>query len=226
MTTYQQLSQACPRYRAYIEHEFVRQLGDGSLPEAAFRYYLQQDFIFLLHFTRAWGLAVYKSDNLKHMRAAQAGINAMLDTEIGLHIAYCQKWGINEHDLYALDEDPATVAYTRYVLDSGMTGTLTELHLALAPCMLGYAEIGRWLSAQSFTKYTANPYRDWIELYSGAAFQAAAQTESDLLDELCATHSPAQHARGKKIFNTATHMEIAFWQMGLDHAYGKPQSNR
>ncbi|UJF25286.1 thiaminase II [Suttonella sp. R2A3] len=217
MNTYQQLSHTCPNYREYIEHGFVRQLGDGSLPAAAFRMYLQQDFLFLIHFTRAWGLAIYKSATLPHMRAAQAGINAMLDTEIGLHIEYCQQWGISEQSLYTLDEHPATVAYTRYVLDSGMNGSLAELHIALAPCMLGYAEIGRWLSEQPWTEYKDNPYQPWIALYASEEFQRAAQAESDLLDELCAEFTPAQLKRAQHIFNTATNMEIAFWQMGLDH---------
>lgn len=29
-------------WQAYVTHEFVRQLGDGSLPEACFRHYLAQ----------------------------------------------------------------------------------------------------------------------------------------------------------------------------------------
>ncbi len=39
-------------------------------------------------------------------------------------------------------EDFGTVAYTRYVLDAGMTGELVDLYAALAPCAIGYAVIG------------------------------------------------------------------------------------
>ena len=69
---------------------------DGDLPEAAFRHYLIQDYLFLLHFSRAWGLAIYKSDTLAEMRRAQGLVAATLDVEIGLHVEYCRSWGIDD----------------------------------------------------------------------------------------------------------------------------------
>ncbi|MDO5090783.1 MAG: TenA family protein [Cardiobacteriaceae bacterium] len=212
--SYTTLVQHCPQYPAYIRHPFVQQLGNGTLPPAAFREYLQQDYRFLLHFTRAWALALYKSDNLADMRAAQSGINAMLDTEIALHIDYCTRWGIPPDTLHTLREHPATVAYTRYVLDCGQQGTLADLHIALAPCILGYADIGRELAAHPAIPLADNPYREWIDMYASAEYQAAAKAEAEYLQHLC----PHPDTRQQHIFNTATDMEIAFWQMGLDAA--------
>ncbi|MDO4775830.1 MAG: TenA family protein [Cardiobacteriaceae bacterium] len=212
--TYATLVRHCPQYPAYTHHEFVRRLGDGTLPQAAFRQYLQQDYLFLLHFTRAWALALYKSHSLEDMRAAQAGINAMLDTEIALHIDYCTRWGIAADSLHTLPEHPATVAYTRYVLDCGHRGTLADLHIALVPCIIGYADIGRHLAENPAIPLADNPYREWIEMYASAEYQAAAQAEAEFLRRLC----PEPDARQQQIFNTATDMEIAFWQMGLDAA--------
>ena len=55
---------------SYVEHPFVQGLGDGTLPEAAFRHYLVQDYLFLIQFARAYGLAAYKADTLAEIRAA------------------------------------------------------------------------------------------------------------------------------------------------------------
>ena len=57
-------------WHAYTRHQFVLLLAAGDLPEACFRRYLVQDYLFLLHFARAWGLAVYNSDTLPEMRRA------------------------------------------------------------------------------------------------------------------------------------------------------------
>jgi thiaminase/transcriptional activator TenA len=51
---FDQLKANCAQdWTSYIEHEFVRKLGAGTLPEAAFRQYLIQDYLFLIQFVRA-----------------------------------------------------------------------------------------------------------------------------------------------------------------------------
>ena len=219
MSFFEQFRQQCPDWQRYVDHEFVRQLAAGSLPEASFKHYLQQDYAFLIQFIRAWALALYKSRTLDEMRDAQAGINALLDLEIDLHIKYCREWGINEAELTALDESAACVAYTRYVLDCGMSGGLAELYAALLPCIYGYAEIGQRLAQQGVDKKATNatnPYQSWIDMYASSEYQAVAEAAKTKFDQLCAEVAEPQLVQLQKIFNTATRMEVAFWQMGLD----------
>ncbi|TCK03698.1 thiaminase II [Marinobacterium mangrovicola] len=217
MFLFESLKAGCSEeWRQYIEHDFVRQLGQGTLPRECFQHYLKQDYLFLIQFSRAWGLAIYKSDDLDSMRYAQAGLNAMLDTEIGMHVQYCRDWGIDEKTLNHLPEAAATVAYTRYVLDTGMAGDLLDLHVTLAPCILGYAEIAQWLAAQPDTVREGNPYNDWIEMYLSEEYREAAQTELELLEKLGADLPEPRLRQLQNRFRTATRMEVSFWQMGLD----------
>ena len=55
----------------YVAHDFVRQLQDGSPKRANFMHYLIQDYIFLMHFSRAWALAVTKVKQLKKCSSVQ-----------------------------------------------------------------------------------------------------------------------------------------------------------
>src|SRR3981189_3591505 len=114
-------------WRAFVGHEFVLQLARGELPEPCFRRYLIQDYLFLIHFSRAWGLAIYKSDTLSEMRRAERQVAATLDVEIGLHIDYCRGWGLSEAEMAAAPEAPQTIAYTRFVLDRGVAGDRLDL---------------------------------------------------------------------------------------------------
>ena len=116
-------------------------LANGELPEACFRRYLVQDYLFLIHFARAWGLAIYKSDALDEMRRAQRLVAATLDVEIGNHVEYCRGWGLSEAAMAGEPEALETVAYTRFVLDRGLAGDRLDLEVALAPCIVGYAVI-------------------------------------------------------------------------------------
>jgi thiaminase (transcriptional activator TenA) len=201
---------------AYTRHEFVLALARGDLPEAAFRRYLVQDYLFLLHFARAWGLAVYKSDTLSEMRRAQSLVGATLDVEIGLHVDYCRGWGLGEARLAAEPEALETIAYTRFVLDRGLAGDRLDLEVALAPCMIGYAEIAAERLSDPSTRRDGNPYREWLDMYAGAEYQGLARDCAAALDEQFARRGgegrfPALAA----CFATATRLEADFWAMGL-----------
>jgi len=200
---------------AYTEHPFVRRLGDGTLPEAAFRHYLGQDYLFLIQFARAYGLAVYKADALEDMRAASASLAAILDVEMELHVKYCAGFGLSEAEMADLPEDSATMAYTRFVLEAGMAGDLLDLHAALAPCVVGYAEIGAALAAKGGP--ADNPYADWIAMYAGDEYQQVAHDEVATLERLSkARGGDARFDSLAKTFRAATALEAEFWAMGLE----------
>ena len=90
---------ASAEWRAYTEHPFTNGLADGSLAEAAFRHYLVQDYLFLIEFERAYALSVYKSPKLADMREAAAGLSAILDVEMNVHVKLCAGWGLSPSDL-------------------------------------------------------------------------------------------------------------------------------
>src|SRR5947209_8210787 len=204
---------------AYTRHEFVLRLARGDLPEAAFRRYLVQDYLFLLHFARAWGLAVYKSDRLAEMRRAQRLVAATLDVEIGLHIEYCRGWGLPEAQMAAEPEALQTVAYTRFVLDRGLAGDRLDLEVALAPCVIGYAEIARDRMADPATRRDGNPYREWLDMYAGDEYQQLANEAAAALDEQFAWRGGEGRISALAAnFTTASRLEADFWQMGLDAA--------
>jgi len=206
-------------WRAYVEHPFVQGLGDGTLPEAAFRHYLVQDYLFLIQFARAYGLAAYKADTLAEIRAASDGLKALVEVEMDLHRAYCADWGIAEAALEAVEADGATLAYTAYVLERGLAGDLLDLRVALAPCVIGYGEIGARLAADPATRAGGNPYASWIEMYAGDEYQAFMRAEVEALDALAGRRGgSARIARLAETFRTATRLEAAFWQAGLDAA--------
>ena len=216
--TFTQLQQACQNeWDAYIQHDFVQQLGNGTLAADAFRHYLKQDYLFLIQFARAFALAAYKSPTLEDLRQAKAGLEAIVDLELGLHIQYCREWGISEQELQALPEARATMAYTRYVLDTGNRGDLLDLHVALAPCLVGYGQVAQWLNSRSETlRGQANPYDAWITMYESEEFQSATTAEIDWLNRELADVSPRRFEQLVRIFSDATRLEIDFWDMGLN----------
>lgn len=203
-------------WRAYTRHEFVRQLGAATLPRPAFQTYLVQDYLFLIQFARAHALAVYKSTSLQDMRAAAAGVSAILDVEMDLHVRLCADWGLSASELEQSAEAPQTIAYTRFVLEAGHAGDILDLMVALAPCMLGYAEIGRWLVAEYGRPEASHPYQAWINEYAGEAYQDVARATRLILEKHAADLlTEGRRKRLEHLFCQATRLESDFWQMGL-----------
>ena len=200
-------------WKRYVGHEFVRGLGNGTLPEECFRYYLAQDYLFLIHFSRAYALSAYKSETLFELKNSINACQTILEVEMGLHVEFCRGWGLSEAEMENTEEQAATLAYTRYVLECGLSGDVLDLHVALSPCLLGYAEIGLALSE---TKVLGNPYQPWIDMYASEEYQLVAANFAKFLEEMVRRRGGLDRLKGlKRIFTQAVRLEIAFWEQGL-----------
>ena len=214
-------AEAGPAWTAYVEHAFVRGLEDGSLPKHSFLHYLQQDYVYLIHYTRAWALAAAKSTSVEEMREFAGTALTLIDGEMQLHIETCKAVGISQAALQATREEPENLAYTRFVMDAGQRGDLLDLLAALIPCALGYGEIGARLLAATEGKRDGHPYKDWIETYGSEDYQGFAHAAASRFQQVAErTLGPDFKASPRwpslsNTFTTACRLETAFWSMGL-----------
>ena len=205
-------------WTAYIGHPFVKGLSDGTLPEASFHHYLIQDYIFLVHFTRAWAMAIVKSETLEEIKISATMVDALINVEIQLHVETCKNIGISEERLFLAEESSENIAYTRFVMDAGLSGDFLDLMAALAPCVFGYGVIGAVLEK---TASSNTPYQEWIKAYASKDYQDLCDVLGSMVEKSALARlgdepekSPRWNALCKR-FNTATRLEIGFWKMGL-----------
>ena len=202
----------------YTKHEFVQKLANDSLHENCFLNYLKQDYLFLIQFSKAWSLAILKSDNLEEMKIAASTVNELINFEMGLHISLCEKYGISKLDLENTEEKNENIAYTRYVLELGYSGDFLDLLSALSPCVLGYGEIG--LNLQNFNP-KISMYKKWIETYSSSEYQRVCLNVGKLIDKSFKLRLGENYTNTYKwnkaslIFKKATSLEVDFWNMAL-----------
>jgi thiaminase/transcriptional activator TenA len=209
--------EASDDWQKYTHHAFVEGLRDGTLSRSAFVNYLIQDYVFLVHFSRAWSLAVVKSETLEEMKVCAGTVDALVNHEMALHVKICAAEGIDESTLFNATEAVENLAYTRYVMDAGMQGDFLDMMAALAPCVMGYGEIGLRL-ADSNSDDT--PYEDWIETYADPEYQGVCTAIGAMIDNAVerrignlSTSPRSTILQGR--FAMATKLEIGFWQMGL-----------
>ncbi|KAK0646694.1 Phosphomethylpyrimidine kinase-domain-containing protein [Cercophora newfieldiana] len=223
-----------PVWHRFVNHPFVLAMGNGTLPLESFKGYLVQDYLYLIQFARANALASYKARSM-HDIVASAEIVSHIFREMQLHVGYCEGFGISKEEMEQTEEKEGRLtsctAYTRYVLDVGQSEDLIGLHIALAPCLLGYGVLAEQLHKDPNSNRESNPYWDWIENYVADDYVTAVKTgrgksrsakgertgADDELAELLERHAmlqgPSRIEELVKIFIHATKMEVAFWEM-------------
>ena len=143
---------------------------------------MKQDYLFLLEFSRSIALAIGKSRTLKEMEWLSHLLNETLQTEMSLHVEYCEEVGISREDLLATASSPATIGYTNHLIKTAYSLTSLSTEVAILPCCWSYAEIGRKL--KKIQTADNKPYLSkWIALYSAEEFWNLSTELRTLIDE-------------------------------------------
>ncbi|KAH9939574.1 Phosphomethylpyrimidine kinase-domain-containing protein [Amylocystis lapponica] len=208
-------------WKAYVQHDFVKQLARGTLPRECFLHFIKQDYFYLKYYARAYGLLAAKSATFPAIDSATRTIGNVI-REVSMHREFCAQWGISEAELDATRESPATTAYGAYLLNVGLQGDASRLVMALAACLLGYGEVGLWLKreaarADSWVRLEGNPYVKWIEDYSGEWYQSAVKVGLGTIEALAVVDppSPARLEEWRGVWEECTRLERGFWDMSL-----------
>ena len=202
-------------WRHYVEHPFVSLLAAGTLPPDEYAAWLAQDYLYLVHYARAYALMVFKSGTVADMAVHASLLHGLLHVEMNLHREQLARHGIDPERIEQIPETLELVAYSRYMLDRGMVGDALDLAVTLAACLGGYGEIGLRLRHGADTVLEGNRYRAWIEAYAGPAYHALVRAGLERLDELAARlGSEARYPLLLAQFREAVRFETAFWNAG------------
>jgi thiaminase/transcriptional activator TenA len=198
-------------WNAQFEHAFVRGIGEGTLDLERFKFWVRQDYLFLIEYARLLGLATARCPELDTMSRFADLLNETLNTEMGLHRAYAAEFGISKAELEKETAAPTTRAYTDFLVRVAATGDYAELLAALLPCMWAFSDIGQRLAK-------LKPPADercvkWIEMYSSAEFAGLAQWCREVLDEAAAGLPEGVLQKLEEIFLTSSRYEYQFWEM-------------
>lgn len=186
-------------------HPFVRGIGDGTLDEARFRFYVRQDYLFLIDYGRLLSIGAARAPRLAEMRRFAALAQGVLETEMALHTGFAQRWGISPAELESEVAAPVTRAYCDYLLRTAALGDFAELCAALLPCIWGYAEIGQRLASEGPPSHAG--YAAWIATYADPEFQELAAWARELVDG-----ADGDESRMHAAFRTSSELELAFWE--------------
>ncbi|SES90715.1 thiaminase (transcriptional activator TenA) [Oceanobacillus limi] len=204
-------------WRKNHSHPFVQGIGDGSLDKEKFRFFMIQDYLYLIEYAKLFAIGAAKSTDVATMGRFAALLDSTLNEEMDLHRQYGKKFGITPEEFEEAKPSPTTLAYTHYMLHVGQNGTLADLIAALLPCAWSYWEIGKELNeipGASEHEF----YGEWIKMYSSEEFGQVAQWCIDLLDDLTKGKPEEELSHLEEIFLNTTRFEYMFWEMSYNQA--------
>jgi thiaminase/transcriptional activator TenA len=196
------------------EHPFLRELARAELPLDKFRFFLEQDVLYLPDYARCMAIGAAKSAT----EAELLFFAAELDGTMSLELPNQRRVLDRVRQLGARDRGgargkaPATVAYTNFMLAVSAQGTPLEIMAAILPCAWSYVEIAARLAGE----IADHPvYTDWVSFYLTEEVRELEHRMRASFDEMASEVSADSRRveRLREIFATSSRLEEAFWQM-------------
>ncbi|CCQ36478.1 aminopyrimidine aminohydrolase [Natronomonas moolapensis 8.8.11] len=196
-------------WEAQKDHPFVVELAEGTLDEAAFRYWIEQDYRYLLDYARLFAIAGAKAREEATMTDLLGIAHSTLDHEMDLHREFAADYGITREDLERVRKSPTCEAYTGFLLRTAYEGSIAEIAAALFPCGQGFLDIGEHAAALATEEHRYTP---WIETYTSEEFREVVGLMREFVDR-CGERYPGEHDAMREAFLTSARLEYRFWEM-------------
>ncbi|MFP4591335.1 MAG: thiaminase II [Halobacteriales archaeon] len=198
-----------PIWQAQYAHPFVTELAAGTLDEAAFRTWVEQDYRYLLDYARTFALAGVSARDEATMTGLLEVAHTILDYEMDLHREFAAAYGLTPADLEAVEKAPTCVAYTNFLTRTAHERPLPVIAAAIYPCGQGYLDVADHVADLADGEHRYTP---WIEKYTSHEFREAVAWMTDLVDEQAEAY-PGYRDEMEAAFRTSARLEHAFWEM-------------
>ena len=185
----------------------------GTLDKEKFKFYLLQDYQYLLQYAKVFAIAVVKSDTEELMTKFSTIQHFILANEMELHRSYMADFGVTRAEMLAVKPSLYNRTYTANMLSFGQTGGLAEVLASVFPCAWTYADYGKRLKERYADRLDDNFYKSWIETYAGDEFSASFEWFYDTLDYLVSNMTDRQREKIEEIFISSVEFEYLFWDM-------------
>ncbi len=194
-------------WKKILEHPFVVEIYEGTLPIEKFKYYIMQDYNYLIETSRCFSIISAKSDFSIAKQVIQIA-HADMTTEMDNYVILLKKLGLNFRDVIKMEPAPTNFAYMNFLVRTCSLGSPLEGLVALLPCFWTYKEIAEY-HRERLTHNTNPIYKDWARVYLSDEYGNLV----NMLKNIINTFSYTDYENLRRIFIIASKYEYMFWEM-------------
>ena len=199
-----------PIWQKVVEHPFVTELGDNTLPREIFNVYFDQDYLFLKDWTVLHSLATAKAPDFDAARQIVGFLQLGLGGEEGLFQQAFKERDLSPQQVDDLRHLPTTQHYSDYLRRMAYEGSFLDLVVTLLGIEWPYMDWAQCLEAAG--KRPANYYyQTWIDIHTGQGIIDFVAWLRQTVDSSTLTGS--DRSRMHDIFRDVLRYELLFWEM-------------
>lgn len=202
---------AGPVWRKTLAHPFLKALSEGTLPREKFRFYLEQDLLYLREFSRLLLELAAKAPHPDHARALARHASEAIAEEAALHASILGLAGKQRQDApLPFRMAPSNLAYVNHLRAAAGRGPFLEGMAAVLPCYWIYMDAGKSLAGKGSP---VPEYQQWIRQYAGPDYEKSVREALEIFNSAAASATPDLRARALEAFERSARYEWMFWEM-------------
>lgn len=199
-------------WKGYLEHPFIKELADGTLLEEKFLHYLIQDTLYLREYARVFAMAMYRSTSIEEIRAFYSILAFVNDGEGSFRLDWLEREGLSTSAVDKMLMAEENRAYCSFMLEVAEQQGMTEILMAVLPCMFSY----KWIFekvAKGTPGVQKSKYWPFIEGYISESYADDCRTWAAFTEARLQNCTEEEMARLSDLFRRSSAYETGFWDM-------------
>lgn len=197
----------------YYSHPFVKGIENGTLDKEKFRFYIKQDYMYLIEYAKVFGIGIAKSKSTETARLFAAYVRLLTDGEMDIHRGYLGRLGVSEQELYSTPKALDNLSYTSYMLRIAYEEGEAEILAAILSCAYSYELIAKNILKNNPDSVNDEFYGEWILGYASENYRKENVALVEMLERLTENYTEKQRENIVKIYVACSRYELKFWEL-------------
>ena len=200
-------------WQKYYSHPFVMGIQNGTLEKEKFRYYMIQDYLYLLDYGKVFAIGLTKAKNQAERTLFTAYLNSLNEYELDIHRGYFSELHITKEELENAKPSLDNLSYTSYMIRTAYEGSEAEALTAALACAVSYEYIAENIVKNNPDSIYHPFFGDWIKGYADEEYHNENIRLIHMLENMTIDYTEKQLQNLEEIFFICSRYELAFWEM-------------
>lgn len=188
-----------------LDHPFVVELYSGKLPLSKFKYYILQDYNYLVTMVKVLSIVAAKAPNIMQSKKALHLAYMTVTGEMENYEELLREMNLTIDDAVSTIPNPTNVAYMNFLLSTSFLHDYWISMAALLPCFWTYLEIAE-KHREKLESNQSTLYKKWASTYLSREYREVVEVFKDEVDSSTLTVEQIW-----PYFELASKYEYMFW---------------